>query len=168
MGREIRRVPANWEHPKNAAGHYVPLHDGFNKRLAAWDEENTKWQEGLRRDYGDDKDTWVPVDAKYIGTPFSEWDGERPDQKDYMPDWPEAERTHIQMYETCTEGTPISPVCATPEECARWLADNEASAFGHMTATYEQWLATCKRGWAPSAIGTSRTGLVSGVEALGQ
>jgi len=48
------------------------------------------------------------------------------------------------MYETCTEGTPISPAFATPEELARWLADNEASAFGGMTASYEGWLRTIK------------------------
>jgi len=164
MGREIRRVPANWEHPKNERGDHIPLHDDFTKRLAAWDEENAKWQQGLRRHYGEDG-KWVPVDAKYLGTPFSEWGGERPDPKDYMPDWSDAERTHLQMYETCTEGTPISPVCATPEECARWLADNGASAFGHMAATYEQWLATCKRGWAPSAIAGGGLPLRSGVAA---
>lgn len=162
MGREIRRVPANWEHPKDAAGHYQPLHDGLNKRLAAWDEENAKWAEGLRRGY---EGQWVPVDPEYLGSPFAEWDGERPDPKDYMPDWPESERTHLQMYEDCSEGTPISPVCAMPEECARWLADNKASAFGDMTATYDQWLATCKRAWVPSVIAVGGKGLRSGVEA---
>ena len=45
-----------------------------------------------------------------------------------------------QMYETCTEGTPISPVCATAEECARYCAEHEVSAFGDMTASYEWWL----------------------------
>jgi dihydroxy-acid dehydratase len=52
----------------------------------------------------------------------------------------------------------------TPEELARWLADNNASAFASMTATYEQWLATCKRGWSPSAI-LENGELKSGVEA---
>lgn len=38
-------------------------------------------------------------------------------------------------------------------------------AFGSMTATYEQWLATCKRGWAPSMV--ARGGVVeSGVADL--
>lgn len=165
MGREIRRVPANWEHPKNTEGNYIPLMDGFNKRLANWEEENAQWQKGMQRGYGRDEAAWVPMDPKNIGTPFSEWDGERPDQKDYMPDWPEAERTHLQMYEDTSEGTPISPVCATPEECARWLADNNASAFGRSTATYEQWLATCKAGWAPSMIFGGGKGMRSGVEA---
>jgi hypothetical protein len=71
-----------------------------------------------------------------------------------------------QMWETVSEGSPISPVFATPEELARWLADTGASAFGDMTATYEQWLATCKKGWAPSAVLSADKGLRSGVEAL--
>lgn len=41
------------------------------------------------------------------------------------------------IYETCSEGSPISPAFETPEELARWLTDN---SFGSMTATYEQWL----------------------------
>jgi len=147
MGREIRMVPADWQHPKNERGHYIPLMDGFNKRLADWDEENGKWQQGLRRDWSDGN-KWVPIDADQISTPFEDWDGPRPKQEDYMPDWPAEQRTHLCMYEDCSEGTPISPVFATPEECARWLADNGASAFGHMTATYEQWLATCRKGYA--------------------
>jgi hypothetical protein len=48
--------------------------------------------------------------------------------------------------------SPISSVMATPEDLARWLADNEASAFGDMTATYEQWLSTIKRGFACSMV----------------
>ena len=83
-----------------------------------------------------------------------------------MPEWPEAERTHWQMYEDTSEGTPISPVMETPEMLARWLADTGASSMGRNTATYEQWLATIHRGWAPSMIYTAKTGLVSGVEAL--
>jgi hypothetical protein len=68
------------------------------------------------------------------------------------------------MYETTSEGTPISPAFSTKEELARWLENNNSSAFGKSTATYEQWLAMINAGWAPSAIVTSQ-GLVSGVEA---
>lgn len=45
-----------------------------------------------------------------------------------------------QMWETTSEGSPISPVFASPEELARWLADNKASWFGDATATYDQWM----------------------------
>ena len=26
MGREIRRVPANWQHPKDGHGDYIPMY----------------------------------------------------------------------------------------------------------------------------------------------
>jgi hypothetical protein len=80
-----------------------------------------------------------------------------------MPEFTEEQKTHMMMYEDTSEGTPISPAFETPEELARWLADNNASAFGNSTATYKQWLATCKVGWAPSMIADS-SGLHSGVE----
>lgn len=130
MGREVRMVPPDWQHPKDARGRYIPLHDGPS--LAE------------HMEYADD-------DA-----------GPPPNPADYMPRWMPDQATHLMMYETCSEGTPISPAFATPEELARWLADNRASAFGGMTATYEQWLAMAKRGWAPSAVvqgGVMRSGV---------
>ena len=59
-----------------------------------------------------------------------------------MPDWPEAERTHYQMYETTTPGTPISPVMETPEALARWLFKDspDHDYFATSGATYESWL----------------------------
>lgn len=46
-----------------------------------------------------------------------------------------------QMYETISEGTPISPPMELPEQLARWLADNNIKASGALAYTYEQWLA---------------------------
>ena len=45
-----------------------------------------------------------------------------------------------QMWETTSEGSPMSPVFATPEELAAWLASTGASAFGDMKLTRKQWL----------------------------
>lgn len=45
-----------------------------------------------------------------------------------------------QMWETTSEGSPISPVFETPEALAHWLADTGASSFGWMTSSYEGWL----------------------------
>lgn len=119
------------------------------------------WAKGMREDF---KGGWAPVDPDMVGTPFEKWDGARPNPADYMPDWPTEQRTHFQMYETCTEGTPISPVMASEEELADWLFNNQASAFGGMTASREAWLATIKRGSAPAALFVGGT-LISGVEA---
>lgn len=164
MGREVRRVPANWQHPKNEHGRYIPLHgESVSEQQRKWDEGAAKWAEGLRDDW---KGGWRALDAYERAMSFAEWYGKRPEPGDYMPDWPESERTHWQMYEDTTEGTPISPVMDSPESLARWLADNGASAFGSMTATYDQWLATCRRGWVPGMVSGPHTGgaLVSGVE----
>ena len=92
---------------------------------------------------------------------------ERPDPLDYMPDFSDRDPASLGwcMYETCSEGTPISPVLGSPEELARWLTDNGASAFGYSTATYEQWLNVCRGGWAPSMVAVPWAGLVSGVAA---
>ncbi len=161
MSREVRMVPANWQHPKGGNG-CKPLFGGsFSERLAEWEEGARKWKEGFISDF---KGGWEPKGTR-PGT-YEGWDGPCPQKKEYMPDWLEVERTHLQMYETCTEGTPISPVKATPEDLARWLADNGASAFGSQTATYEEWLVTCKAGWAPSAVGSPGKGLQSGVAAM--
>lgn len=147
MGREVRRVPVGWRHPVDEQGSEIPVHDGYNKRLSVWEEENQKWTEGLRSDW---KGGWRPIEEEHRGMTFAEWDGERPKKEDYMPDWPFEERTHYQMYETCTEGTPISPMMDSPEALARWLADNGASAFGDQAASYEQWLGMIDEGSAPS------------------
>jgi hypothetical protein len=71
-----------------------------------------------------------------------------------------------QLWSTTTEGHPMSPVCATPEALAKWLADTGASSFGSSTATYDQWLAMITAGWAPSMVASAATGAVSGVEAV--
>lgn len=169
MGREVRRVPADWKHPKNVKGHYIPLEGGsFSKRLAEWEEGARQWERGFIRNWDRNlkADGWKRKGPSVKSSSFDEWDGPKPEAKDYMPDWPESERTHWQMYEDTSEGTPISPVMETPEKLARWLADNKASAFAGQTASYEAWLATIKAGSAPSAMFSPSTGLISGVEAM--
>lgn len=140
MGREVRRVPATWEHPKRGRNEYIPLlGDSFSQEAARWDEENERWNKGYRRDYL--TDGWKEIEDGSKGQSFEEWTGERPNEKDYMPDWPVEERTHYQMYENTSEGTPISPVMESAEKLARWLADNKASFFADCPAPYEKWLA---------------------------
>ena len=114
MGREVRRVPAHWQHPyQRDEQSYLPMREHF-----PYTEDEVA--EGLR-------EGWLKGTPPHYG-------------HDIMPDWPETERTHYQMYEDTTDGTPISPVCATPEELARWLVDHHAGFFGDMEATYDYWL----------------------------
>lgn len=143
MGREVRKVPSTWQHPKDERGRYKPLFEGCQYRQAANDFMEMANEKGLQE--------------------AIDWHGNAPDINDYMPDWPESEKTHFMMYEDTSEGTPISPAFSTPEELARWLVDNKASAFGDLTGTYEGWLRVARGGFAPSMI-ISEKGMTSGVD----
>lgn len=137
MGREVRRVPADWEHPRDERGRYIPLLEGpWEAAVARWDAREAAFNAGL-------DEVGEPLSESAKGCSFAEWDGERPRREDYMPTWTDAERTHYQMYEDTSEGTPISPVMPSPEALARWCAENGASAFGGMTAGYDWWLRVC-------------------------
>jgi hypothetical protein len=96
---------------------------------------------------------------------FEQWEGQRPHRDDYMPNWPAEQRTHLMMYEDTSEGTPISPAFATPEELARWLADTGASALGDRAGTYEGWLRVASGGVAPSMVVSADGKMASGVDA---
>lgn len=170
MGREVRMVPADWQHPRyaddyyreNLRGKYVPLYaSGFASRDAEWAEGWQKWQEGLCENYGGDE-KWAPIEAEYKAMRYTDYAGSRPSPDEFMPDWPVDQCTHYMMYEDTSEGTPISPAFATPEELAQWLVDTNASAFGGSGASYEGWLRVAKGGFAPSMImqgGVMHTGV---------
>lgn len=72
-----------------------------------------------------------------------------------------------QMWETVSEGSPISPVFTTAIELAEWLAANRANTVDE-GATVEQWMRIIEgSGWTPSAVGTDQ-GVVSGVHAVSE
>ena len=162
MSREVRIVPPDWQHPKDGKGRFVPLLSGsFEHDDAEYTAERAAWEFGFRRGYGEDQ--WVPREPS-DGNLCNVYYGRRPDEDDYMPEFPEDTATHYMMYETCSEGTPISPAFDTPEALARWLADTGASAFADLTASYEGWLIVCR---GEPGIGLVSMGgkMMSGVEA---
>ena len=67
-----------------------------------------------------------------------------------------------QIWETVSEGSPISPVFATPEELADWMFINGTNLDSGISK--EQWLKFITVGWAPSLVG-DKNGVRSGVEA---
>lgn len=144
MEREVRKVPADWQHPKDECGNFIPMYYESYAEMAAEFMAFAN-EKGLQR----------AID--FYGAP--------PEEHQYMPDWPLEQRTHYMMYEDTSEGTPISPAFATPEELARWLADTGASAFGSDTASYEAWLRVARGGYACSAVITNGV-MQSGVEGL--
>lgn len=70
-----------------------------------------------------------------------------------------------QLWETTSEGSPLTPVFATPEELARYCSDNRVSSFGAGTESYSTWLKFIKGpAWAPSMVMQGGK-IQSGVEA---
>jgi len=74
-----------------------------------------------------------------------------------------------QLWETVTEGSPISPVFKTPEELAAFLISDEYSwKENDKGTTYDQWLMFIKGpGWAPSLI-ISDGDVKTGVQAVSE
>jgi hypothetical protein len=113
MGREVRRVPVGWIHPKNEAGRYQPLFD------RAYEEALNEWIAG--------REAWnAPGNeqAKAHGCTWEEWEGKAPDPDYYRPAWPPGTATAYQVYETVSEGTPVSPVFETREQLIEWLCND--------------------------------------------
>ena len=167
MSCEVRMIKPGWRHPEHyneyrRCSEYRGLMTEYTRCLARWEEGYAKWQEGLQEDWmnsTDDVNAWKPLEDEN-----QEWTSEKPDPNDYMPEWTPGEATLYVMYETTSEGTPISPGFVTLEELASWLAKNRASAVGGTTATYAQWLTTCKQGWAPTGVMLPSGNIITGVE----
>jgi hypothetical protein len=156
MSRKIRRVPANWKHPKEITNgrygsfeRYVPLLDGDYTALAAqWDQNKLAWEQG------EFPDGYVP-DKNGVFT-FEEWNGGRPIREHYVPYDVNGELPWWQMYETTTEGTPRSPAFATADKLVDFLVeDGEQNTTGaHMgpwsRERAEQFVK--EEGWFPSMV----------------
>lgn len=119
MGRVIRRVPPNWEHPKEdryGRIDYRPMFDeSYEDAIAEWIENHRLWEEG-KHPHQEDAETR----AKYRY--YAEWAGNPPSVDSYRPKWVDGEATWYQVYETVSEGTPVTPPFATQDELIAYLA----------------------------------------------
>lgn len=70
-----------------------------------------------------------------------------------------------QLWQTVSEGGPVSPVFASPEELAQWMAEG-GHKWQKEPMDYDVALRFIKAGWAPSFVATS-AGLMTGVEVVG-
>lgn len=176
MGRVVRRVAMGFEWPLNKiwVGYWFPFKsmDCPWCKGTGWDEQRRhmpydqrrKWQEEQRDEGRKLEEAYCPhCDGEGSIWPSKEIERQANEYKTIDPPAGEG----WQMWEDTSEGSPISPVFATQEELARWLADTKASAFGNMTATYEEWLRMIGQQWACSAVWDPANGLRSGVAASG-
>ena len=149
MGREIRRVPPDWEHPKDARGHYIPLLDGeYEAEAAEWDAGKSAWDAGTSEDAQKYKDENCQD--------YRKWAGDRPRKEEYRPWLPEGSATAYQVYETVSEGTPMSPVFRYLSDLEVWLTQQGYSAkAAHNFA---------QSGYAPSMVVIPGRGIWNDIE----
>lgn len=147
MGREIRMVPPNWRHPKSdRRDGYRPMFDeNYEEAKEEWINGLNEWIAGTHEDYekhGDGCDYW-------------EWDGNPPERDQYHV-FSKEDATWFQVYETVSEGTPVSPPFATKEELAQWLSIAGdfwcQSRPDERAPTIEQARAFVNSGWGPSML----------------
>ena len=174
MGREIRRVPSNWDHPKNEHGSYQPMFDASaTERFEEWLKDFGKFKRNelseISEEHGYD------INDPYSA--FCDWNGGPPDHQYHRPSWSEA--TWWQVYETVSEGTPVTPPFATQHELIEYLVangdfwDQRRRKEGRIISSFscEPWAREAAEafvkgpGWAPSFVATGSE-IKSGVEAL--
>lgn len=182
MGREIKRVPLEFEWPLNKVwiGFRNPFYIKCPKCEAGYSKAYrivAKYINGLMfcREVGENKDVaslttalcgraprpvinhdsidaWramkkfgemLELPDDWLECPHCGGSGIDPEIKETYELWERSEPPEgdgYQLWETVSEGSPISPVFSTPEELAKWLEDNEISPLGPMTCSYDQWL----------------------------
>lgn len=143
MGRELRRVPPDWEHPKDErTGHYRPLYDqDYETAAMQWIEGFRLWERGEHpRQEGNNR--YERYFWDYDHTPERSTCRERK--------WTVEEATHFQVYEDVSEGTPVSPVLPSREAVVEWLIKegySQSAACGFVES-----------GWAPSMMTVNTPG----------
>ncbi len=157
MGREIRRVPPGWQHPMEANRYsmeHKPLYDDdFATVAGTWVRDCIAWENGTH----DDLQNRPELKQEYPY--FWQWSSSPPDAEYYRPSWTQGEATAYQVYETVSEGTPVSPVFDDLKTLIAWLISQ-----GHSPTAARRFAET---GWAPSMI-MHRTGdsvqIASGID----
>lgn len=149
MGREIRRVPPHWEHPRytkedapyeHNIGEYRSCHDeDYETASRRWKFEFAEWEAGTHKSKAN----------------YEFWEYESPpDPELCRPKFTE-EPTWWQVYQTVSEGMPVSPAFATADELIDYLAvygdeyDQKRDSPPPSRIACEKFV---KSGWVPSAM----------------
>lgn len=118
--REVRPVALDWEHPTDGM-----TRDGSPRYIGLHSRADLRWTLNYYAEHPEHADEW-----EY-----------RPE--DYMPELREGTPYGYQLYETTSEGTPLSPIFTTLEDLAAWC-ETGATVFADCRWTKEQWLASFK------------------------
>ena len=171
MGREIRRVPPNWEHPRythdnaprsNMVGQLIGMRDQeYDEAAREWIEGFDLWRQGKHESQS----------GKYASTSKYYWEYDTPPEElSYRPRF-DAEPTWYQVYETVSDGTPVTPPFATQDELIDYLVNVGEMAGTQYNRKSSRAAATKfvkEMGWVPSMIvenGPSGVTFKEGIEA---
>ena len=168
MGREIRRVPPHWDHPKREpkAPYYhdglQPMHDQtFDARFAEWLADFDRIRAG----------DLTELERKCYPSGLADWlvDEGAPHDSIYYRPWKDDEATWYQLWETVSEGTPVSPPFATKVGLADHLAAHGDGGWGASApggwGRERAYRFVMGGGWAPS-LAVVDGKVMSGVEAV--
>lgn len=120
MGREVRRVPPNWCHPEteNSYGEkrLQPMFDQtYQEAASEWLADFDRIRAGGAEGY--------EIECYPEGVTHWASENTAPDPQYYRP-WKDDDATWFQVWETVSEGTPVSPPFETEAELISYLADN--------------------------------------------
>ena len=139
----------------------------YLKDLEEWIEGHRKWEAGedeYRKKY---------PEYRY----YAQWEGDPPDVEYYRPPWSKEEATWYQVYETVSEGTPVTPPFETQQELIDYLVkngdfwDQKRREEGKFDLDCQPWSReqaekfVLGSGWAPSFV-IQGGKVMTGVQAL--
>jgi len=170
MGRIIRRVPPNWNHPKKEVYtmtgkemRYQPMYSrSFDDAYDEWRKDYDRVKAGNLTDF----------ERECFPNGFIDWlmDSPTPDARYYEP-FTSGEATWFQVWETVSEGTPVTPPFETEDELVDYLTKNGDfwdQKRGDKPMPRENYEKFVKGpGWAPTFVSNGRK-LMTGVEAVTQ
>ena len=116
-------------------------------RITEWYEGYLLWEKGEHPSQNEDN--------------YWDYEGSPPEPEFYRPKWKKEEMTWFQMYETVSEGTPVTPPFATKAELVDYLVENGdfwdkiRGHGGWQRANAEKFV---ESGWSPSGMLNTTTG----------
>jgi hypothetical protein len=145
MSRTLRKVPPNYQHPKvcdrRGVEAFRPMYDQtWADAVREWKDGYAAWERGEHPQF-------------HAGGEFWEFYAPPGDPDDYRT-FTDDEATWFCVYETVSEGTPVTPPFATAAELVDYLTthgDFGRQQYGEPPWTRANAEAFIKAGWMPSA-----------------
>lgn len=149
MGRDLRRMPMNFDWPIDRGPWWGLVLEPIECQRCQGGSEDCADCEGEGHVY-------PRVEPPGFEASLNEGEEDARDDGDYPYGW--------QVWENVSEGSPISPVCATARELAEWLS-RYATGLDEGRSV-EVWLEFMRQGSAPSFVLSRAAGLEAGVDAI--